>query len=170
MSNIYGIYGSGIPGITGEKGQNGYNISVNDNKTKDGSVLTFILDNNDSSAVFSNYYSDEKKYTLSSLDFTVYKNINSSTKYYQFNYSLNNENVDNLKIFAYIFYNNNNIYNQNNDLCKYIVLKDFYNSVDSVKSNIQYIDNKKITKIILFAFEKVKGYVYNKIYLGEKEF
>lgn len=175
---IYGLPGVGYPGKQGDTGPDGYKLDISANEVSDMNPViqpVISLIGPDSSEIkFSNYQSIIKEFSLSSFSYnTYYAASNPTVPKYKFTYSIDingSSNLDNLKIYAYLFFNNSAVYSYGSNNASYILLKNFYQPVTAVQTDITYSNTKPLTKVLVFAYEKIKGHLYKPLYLGEKTF
>ena len=175
---IYGLPGAGYPGKQGEAGPDGYKLDISANAVSDmnpiGQPVISLVGPDSSEIKFSSYQSVIKEFSLSSFSYnTYYADNNPTVPKYKFTYSIDingSSNLDNLKIYAYLFFNNSTVYNHESSNASYILLKNFYQPVSAVQTDITYSNAKPLTKVLVFAYEKIKGHLYKPLYLGEKTF
>lgn len=177
---IYGLPGVGYPGKQGETGVNGYTVDISTNEAKidvmhpivNSSVS--IISPDSSEIKFSNYQNTGKRFNLSSFSYnTYYSDNNPTVPKYKFNYSIDingSDNLDNLKIYAYLLFNGSTVYSESDINTQYILLKNFYQPLTFVQTDITYSDKRPLNKVIVFAHEKIKGHLYKSLYIGEKTF
>lgn len=180
VETIYGLPGFSLPGKTGINGDTGLSMQYSD---KSG----WTLNNESNNLQLNNEFKrNEKAPFLSSIDLNVYyKDDDYNSKYYQFNYNIDFDNLDDLKVEAYLifrkssgddksideFYPWRNITSTVTIKDKCIILKE-YDSTETNKflSNIKYDDKMILRKVILFGYVREHEYQAQKFYIGEKEF